>query len=202
MFQRVCMRMSTPLPAALLTLAALAIAGCGDASPRDQAPVPPELKLDGVRFRIYRGDTLRAYGDAASASLRRDSSELRASGLEAVLPRSPLPVHITAPAGEGSLASQVFQASGGVVVSRGDDTARTERARYTPGQGGEDDLVQGEDPVTVTGRGYQLTGKGFTLDPAAGDIVVRGGARLLAGLPEAFVPGSPSPREAGLGRGR
>jgi hypothetical protein len=184
MFQRVCMRMTNPIPAALLVLAALSAAGCGSA-PGAQPPVPPELKLEGVHFRIYRGAALRAYGDADTASLRRDSSELRASGLEAVLPRSPTPVHVTAPTGEGSLASRVFVASGGVVVSRGDDAARTERARYVPGQGDRREVVEGDDPVTVTGRGYELTGRGFTLDPNAGNIVVRGGARLLAGMAEA-----------------
>ncbi len=181
MFQRVCMRM-TAHPAALVL--ALALAGCGGAVPRETAAVPPELKLDGITFRIYRGDTLRAFGEAAAASLRRDSTELRASNLEAVLPRPGGPVHVTAPAGEGTLASRVFRASGGVVVSRGSDAARTESARYQPGEGDRDGLLVGDDPVEVTGRGYRLTGRGFTLDPAAGDIVVRGGARLLAGLPE------------------
>ncbi len=181
MFQRVCMRMRIPLLAAFLSLGALA-AGCGSAVPRDQAPVPPELKLDGVQFRIYRGDALRAYGDADTASLRRDSTELRATGLDAVLPRSPTPVHFSAPAGEGTLASREFAVSGGVVVSRGADTARTDRARFVPGQGGRHDLVAGDDPVTVSGRGYTLTGRGFTLDPTLGTIAVRGGARLLAGL--------------------
>jgi hypothetical protein len=181
------MRMPTTLPAVLLTFTALAASGCGSAAPGDRAPVPPELKLEGVHFRIYRGATLRAYGDAETASLRRDSSELRATAIETVLPRSPTPVHISAPTGEGSLASRVFHASGGVVLTRGDDEARTERARFEPepGGGAGDGLVQGDDPVKVTGRGYALTGRGFTLDPAAGDIVVRGGARLLAGLAEA-----------------
>jgi lipopolysaccharide export system protein LptC len=195
------MRMPAELAAALLALAALFAAGCGSAVPRDQAAVPPELRLEGVRYRVYRGEVLRSFGEADTASLRRDSSELRASRLEAVLPRSPTPVHITAPTGDGSLASQVFHASGGVVVSRGDDAARTERARYQPGQGGQDDLVLGDDPVAVTGRGYKLTGKGFTLDPAAGTIVVRGGARLLAGLAEEHLPAPPSPRGARPGRG-
>lgn len=183
MFRRVCMRMPSPSRAAVFAFAALAASGCGSAAPQNEATVPPELKLSGITFRIYRGDSLRAFGTAETASLRRDSSELRANDLEAVLPRSPTPVHITAPAGEGTLGTRVFEASGGVVVSRGDDTARTERARFVPGQGGRDDLVLGDDPVTVNGRGYQLTGKGFSLDPAAGTIVVGGGARLLAGLP-------------------
>ncbi len=69
------------------------------------------------------------------------------------------------------------------MVSRGEDSARTERARYEPEPDGGDGLVRGEDPVVVAGRGYRLTGTGFTLDPDEGSIVVRGGARLVAGLP-------------------
>lgn len=185
MFQRVCMWMPTLARAAILALATLSTTGCGSAAPGSEAAVPPELRLEGIRFRVYRGDTLRAFGTAASGSLRRDSSELRARDLEAVLPRSQTPVEVTAPAGEGNLSTRVFQASGGVVVSRGDDAARTERARYLPAEGGRDDLVRGDDPVTVTGRGYELTGRGFTLDPAAGTIVVGGGARLVTGRREA-----------------
>ncbi len=177
MFQRVCMRMNASLIAAAAALAAL---GCGGAPRPSTEEVPPELRLEGVRFRVYRGDVLRAVGESETASLRRDSSELRARNLEATLPRGGIPVRVTAPAGEGSLQSRSFQATGGVVVSRGDDAARTERARYEP-----DGLVRGDDPVVVAGRGYRLEGKGFTLDPAAGQIAVRGGARLLAGLPGA-----------------
>ena len=49
----------------------------------------PELELEGVRFRLYRGDTLRASGEAARVGLRRDSTELTASNLAAVLPGAP-----------------------------------------------------------------------------------------------------------------
>jgi lipopolysaccharide export system protein LptC len=178
MFQRVCMRMTAHLLVAATILAAL---GCGGAPRPSSEGVAPELRLEGVRFRIYRGDVLRAEGVSETASLRRDSAELRARNLEAALPRGAVPVRITAPAGEGSLVSRTFTATGGVVVSRGDDAARTERARYEPEHG----LVSGDDPVVVSGRGYRLEGNGFTLDPAAGSIAVRGGARLLAGLPEA-----------------
>lgn len=179
MFQRVCMRMTAPLIAALT---ALATAGCTGGSRSQSEAVPPELRLEGVRFRIYRGDVLRAEGESEAASLRRDSSELRARNVVATLPRGGVPVRITAPAGEGSLGSSTFSASGGVLVSRGEDAARTERARYAPQGSG---LVEGDDPVVVSGRGYRLEGNGFTLDPAAGSIVVRGGARLSAGLREA-----------------
>ena len=182
MFQRVCMMMRAYAP---LAVAALAAAGCGGSRAPDALAVAPELKLEGVRFRIYRADALRAFGEAETASLRRDSSELRADRVEATLPRGATSVRLTAPVGKGSLLSRVFEATGGVVVSRGDDAARTERARYESGAGDADGLVRGDDPVALAGRGYRLTGTGFTLDPAAGTIVVRGGASLVAGLPGA-----------------
>jgi hypothetical protein len=82
------------------------------------------------------------------------------------------------------LTARTFDASGGVVAERGGDTARTPSAHYEA-TGGKDGLVQGSEPVTVEGRAYRLDGHGFTLDPAAGRIAVGGGARLVAGLPEA-----------------
>jgi lipopolysaccharide export system protein LptC len=175
------------MPACIIAaVTALAASGCAGSGPQDQGPVPPELRLEGVRFRVYRGDVLRAFGESRTASLRRDSSELRAHELQATLPRAgAIPVLVTAPAGQGSLATREFEATGGVVVTRAGDTARTERARYEPAEEGDEGegLVRGDDPVTVAGRGYQLTGNGFVLDPADGTIVVRGRASLVAGLP-------------------
>ncbi len=197
MFQRVCMTTRVWL---LVSMSVLAAPGCRAAKVTEAQAVVPELKLEGVRFRVYRGDALSAFGDAETASLRRDSSDVRAHRLDATLPRDGQPVRIAAPAGQGSLLSRVFEASDGVVASRGDDVARTARARFEPppspprsreamlrshepGEGGG--LVRGDDPVVMVGRGYRLEGAAFTLDPAAGTIVLRGGAKLVAGLPEA-----------------
>jgi lipopolysaccharide export system protein LptC len=135
-----------------------------------------------VRFRFYRADALHAFGVADAAALRRDSSILRARSVVATLPRGAEPVLITAPTGEGSLRERTFEATGGVMVASGADTAHTERARFEPE--GPAGVVRGDDPVVVTGRGYRLTGAGFTLDPEAGTIQVRGRARLVAGLSE------------------
>ncbi len=181
MFQRVCMRIRAYLLAAFSVLAA---PGCRSGAPPDSQGVAPELRLDGVRFRVYRDDGLRAIGEAEVASLRRDSSELKARNVDATLPRGVAPpLRFTAPSGEGSLLSRVFHATGGVVVARGDDAARTASARYEPGDG--DGVVEGDEPVVVEGRGYKLDGTGFTLDPTEGTIVVRGRAKLVAGLPGA-----------------
>jgi lipopolysaccharide export system protein LptC len=170
--------------ALLLGVTAVTSSACRFERPPDAQTVAPELRLEGVRFRIYRAEALHAYGTADVASLRRDSSVLRAQTLDTVLPRAGDPVRFAAPVGEGLLSARTFDVSGGVTAERGEDHARTATAHYQP-DGGKDGLVQGSDPVTVEGRGYRLDGRGFTLDPAAGRIVVRGGARLLAGLAEA-----------------
>jgi lipopolysaccharide export system protein LptC len=166
-----------------LTLAAsfTVTPGCRPAKPVEGQGLVPELKLEGVRFRVYREDDLRALGDAASVSFRRDSTELAARDVVATLPRGAAPVRITAPEGGGVASARVFTATGGITVSRGDDVARTERARYARSPDGGSDLVTGDRPVVVEGRGYRLEGEGFALDPARGEIAVHGGARLVAG---------------------
>ena len=169
--------------ALVLTLAVSFVAapGCRPAKPVEGQGLVPELKLEGVRFRVYRGDDLRAFGDAAAVSFRRDSTDLTARDIVATLPHDPAPVRIVAPEGAGVASARVFTATGGITVSRGDDVARTERARYAPTPEGGGGLVTGDRPVVVEGKGYRLEGAGFTLDPARGEIAVRGGARLLAG---------------------
>lgn len=157
--------------------------GCRAPKPAEGSDVVPELKLDGVTFRVYRDGALRAFGEARTASLRRDSTDLSARDLVATLTGAEAPVRITAPVGGGVVADRVFRASGGITVARGDDVATTERARFEPS--GEGGLVLGDAPVVVEGRGYRMEGPGFTLDPARGDIDVRGGVEVLAGLPEA-----------------
>jgi hypothetical protein len=174
MVQRFWNRTTVPLALAVSFLAA---AGCRASRPGEANEVVPELKLEGVLFRAYRGEELRAFGEAEVATFRRDSTELSASDVVATLPQGAAPLRITAPAGEGVLSDRAFRASGGVVLRRGDDEARTERARYEPAE----QVVRGDDPVVVLGRGFQLEGPGFTLDPASGDLEIRGGVRVLAG---------------------
>lgn len=140
----------------------------------------PELKLEGVRFRVYRGEELRASGEAATATLRRDSTRVTARELVAILPGEGAPVRISAAQGEGTLGTRVFSATGGVVVSRRGDVGRTASARYEPS--GDAGVVRGDEPIVVEGEGYRLEGPRFTLDPQSGEIAIQGGARLDAGL--------------------
>ena len=176
MFQRSWTRATLTVA---LAASMLAGSGCRRAKPVESRTVTPELKFEGVRFRVYRGSELRASGKAERAALRRDSTEVTAKNLEATLPRSTPPVRITAPSGQGVMSSRIFSASGGVTATRGGDVARTERARYLSGPDGG--RVVGEDPVVVEGPAYRLEGTGFTLAPAETELAIGGGIRLVAG---------------------
>ncbi len=137
---------------------------------------PPELRLESVQFRAYRGAELSASGTASQATYRRNSGEIQAAAARVTLPGQGTPdLTVAAPALVGDLAARTWSASGGVVLERGDATARTASARYA----GSDGMVRGDEPVEVVGPGYRLAGPSFTADPSTGDVEIRGGVRLV-----------------------
>jgi lipopolysaccharide export system protein LptC len=147
---------------------------CGSSQGTERTAVAPELKLERVRFRVWRGDALRARGDARQVTIRKDTSQVWAEDVRAELPSGSEPVLITAPAGRGNLAAGTFSAEGGVRVVHGGERATTERARYVPGPGGSDGQILGDDPVVVERGGNRLSGVGFTYDPRRGLLEVGG----------------------------
>ena len=74
------------------------------------------------------------------------------------------------------LATRTFTAHGGVTVTRGEDRARTERARYAPGEDGVE-RATGDDPVVLERRRFRLDGVGFVFDPQSGEFEVGGPVR-------------------------
>jgi hypothetical protein len=129
-----------------------------------------------VEFRAYRGDALTASGRASQATYLRTSGEVTASDVQVTAPRPGTPaIDVDAPAVQGDLPSRTWTATGGVVLRRGDATARTASARWAAKEG----LVRGDEPVEVEGPGYRLRGPSFTADPETGDVDVRGGVRLV-----------------------
>lgn len=165
-----------------LVLEAGLATGCRPNQPRENGEVVPELKLEGVRFRVYREASVRASGKASAATYRRDTQAVKAKDLSALLTASEgQPVRLEAPQGSGDVGRRTFQAEGGLVATRGDDVARTDRAWYVPTPGRGQGLIEGDRPVVVTGPDYRLDGNGFTYDPAIGEIVVSEGAHLETG---------------------
>ena len=112
----------------------------------------PELKLERVRFHVWRGDVLRARGEAQVVTLRRDTGQLTAEQVRAEAPARGEPVVVTAPRAQGLLGKQQYEAEGGVVVMHGDERATTARARWEPGPNGQG-RVLGDDPVKI-GRAH------------------------------------------------
>jgi hypothetical protein len=137
--------------------------------------------MDGVQFQVDRGGVVTATGQAARLTYRRDTTDLVASDLAMNLVTPTGPVQVTAPSGEGRLGGRTFRASGGIRATRGADVATTGSASTRPGPDGRA-WVEGEDPVQVEGPGYRLTGTGFDLDPATGELAIRGKPHLVTGL--------------------
>ena len=146
---------------------------CDSSQKTEPKAVSPELKLERVRFLVWRGEDLRAKGDARVVTIRRDTSHAGAVDLKAELMGQGEPVVITAPSAKGDLATQVFSAQGGVVVVHGLERAETERARYEPGPTGQG-LISGDDPVVVERGSLTLEGVGFSFDPERGELELEG----------------------------
>ena len=180
------MVLSSSTHLALGILAALIAGAAACAPPRtaEERRAAPELRLEGVRFRLFRGDAQSASGTASVVTYLRDTTAMKVTDLAMHLRDRGEEVVVTAPAGEGVVSARTFAASGGLLGIRGADNAATESARFDPTAGSRG-LVIGDDPVELWGRGYRLRGNGFSLDPTVREIVLRGGTRLVAGLPGA-----------------
>jgi hypothetical protein len=172
---------STHFAGWFLAVSVLATAACSQQRTAEEPGAVPELRLEGVRFRLFRGGDLRASGTSDSLTYERGTAAVRAAGLVVNLGEGSEHVLLTAPAADGIVTARTFHATGGLRAIRGEDIAVTESARFDPALGGRG-LVVGAEPVELSGRGYRLVGNGFTLDPSVGEIVLRGGTRLIAGL--------------------
>jgi len=179
MDRRTCMQSLQFLTAVLICALA---AGCMPGRTGEAREVVPELTMDGVRFAIERSGQSRAWGRAERLTYRRDTTALAATGLTLVMTGPDGEVRITAPRGAGMANERRFDVDGGIQATRGTDVATTASAHFETPQTGVA-VVTGAEPIAVAGPGYRLSGKGFRLLPAAAEIVLVDGARLVAGLP-------------------
>jgi hypothetical protein len=140
--------------------------------------VVPQVALEGVRFTVERGGTLRAAGAADRLDYRRDTTGVVAAGLQATLDGPDGPIALRAGRAEGVAAERRAELSGGVEARQGGRVATTATARFEPTPDGFG-RVTGDDPVVVTGPGLRLTGRGFSLDPRR-QVLTVGRATLVA----------------------
>ncbi|HZZ84166.1 MAG TPA: hypothetical protein VFE30_06485 [Anaeromyxobacteraceae bacterium] len=139
----------------------------------------PEVKFEQLSFRVWRGGELEVSGTARNASWARGAAGVSAEHVTALFPPSEGRPEATVVATHmsGSLRAHDFAASGGLVARQAGERIETPSGRYTS----RDGTLRGDEPVTVYGKGYQLAGRGFTLDPATRQLTIGGGARLVTG---------------------
>ena len=150
----------------------LATPGCSSDGTSEAAQVAPELKLEGVRFRVYRGEHF-----ARPARLPRPpcAGTPPASPPASSSPSSPgrAPRSASTPLwakGRSRPESSLPGRRDGQ-PSRRRRPDRQRAVRASPGGAG---LVRGDEPVVVEGEGYRLEGPRFTLDPESGEIAIAG----------------------------
>jgi LPS export ABC transporter protein LptC len=160
--------------------ALVSVTGCRLERPQEARQVAPEMRFEDIQFRVYRGNQLESNGHARVANYRRDTTGLAADAIQIGFPEQTgrQATQLSARNGAGTARSRQFTAGGGVVAHQGAETGATDEAHYS----GDDGMVRGDRPVTVTGPSYQLAGPaGFTLDPRTGVMEIAGGARVVAG---------------------
>jgi hypothetical protein len=171
-------------PTSALAICAFLASGCWSSRSVEPGYLPPELTMEEVRFQVDRAGVAKASGEAERVTYRRDTSQVAATNLDLVLHGAEGEVQLQAPAATGFFSQHHFEATEGVTARRGQDVAVTRTAVYdAPPWDGLGGQVSGSDPVQVTGPGYQLDGRGFTLVPSSGELLLGGGARLVSGLP-------------------
>ncbi len=141
--------------------------------------MPPEIRFEELRFRVYRGERLAAHGTAARASYRRDTGDYTARTVDVLFAATGdrAEAHLTAPRAAGNARTRDLLAAGGVRAVQGGDVATTEEARYDPADG----LVRGDRPIAVRGSGYAANGPAFVFDPRTSELAIQGGTRVEAG---------------------
>jgi lipopolysaccharide export system protein LptA len=123
---------STHLALGILAASIAGMVACAPPRSAEERKAAPELRLEGVRFRLFRGDVQSASGTAAVVTYLRETTALRATELALHLRDRGEELLVTAPSGEGVVSSRTFAASGGVRADRGPDPAAREPAPKRP----------------------------------------------------------------------
>lgn len=142
--------------------AILALGGCAAPTAPETGRAAPELVLQGVGFKFFRGSQLTTVGMARAASFRTDTGDasaektrtvfLRAGEQEAVLLAGQM---------AGNVHTRQADAKGGVRILDAEGTvATTARAHLD----GETHRASGSAPVEVTGKSFRSQASGFSLD--------------------------------------
>lgn len=149
--------------------------GCIARPPSDIGEAPPEILLEGVGFKFFRGTDLRAVGRASQATFLRDTGDGMAQNVRMRLladPERP-EIEIVTSNVTGNVRTQQATATGGVRAAEAGGAAGLTATARLDGVGRS---ATGDDPVDIAGAGYHVhADKGFLLNFAApGGLALQG----------------------------
>lgn len=152
--------------ACLAAIALCALASCAEPPPppADAGEPPPEVELEGVGLRLFKGETLRSTGTARAATFQRTSGEVTAQRIRLRFHgvQKDGDARLEAGSGRGDIRTQLAELSSGVRL-RGADGTRgfTPRAFID----GNTEQATGVEPVEIAGDHVRSRAiYGFTLD--------------------------------------
>jgi len=168
-----------------ILLGACLMTACTARPPSDLGDNPPEIQLEGVGVKYFRGNELRAVVRAQQATLRRGSGDLTAQSARLrFLAQSDRPeIEVAAREAQGNLNSQQVVARGGVRIAEAGGAAGVTEAAALDAKAHR---VSGDQPVDLVGAGYRIRSqKGFVLDfSAPGALALEGPIdTTVGGLP-------------------
>ncbi|MGC4121855.1 MAG: hypothetical protein QM765_46205 [Myxococcales bacterium] len=158
------------------------VAGCDVRPPPVQEESNPEIQLEGVGLRFFRGNELRAVGRAAQATFRRSNGDLTAQSVRlrflAALDRPE--VEVAAREATGNLYSHVADAKGGVRIAQ---TAGAAGATEAASLDGKAQRASGTLPVDIVDEVYRIhAATGFVLNLAnPGSLLLHGPVQTTVG---------------------
>jgi hypothetical protein len=144
-----------------------ALPACAGGPPVDLGEAPPEIQLEGVGFKFFRENELRAVGKASHATFMRDTGDGSAQSVRMRLLASAdatdrSEVELAAREIHGNIRTQQVAAQGGVRIAEAGGAAGVTN---TASLDGPAHLVTGKDPVDISGVGYHVhSDRGFRLD--------------------------------------
>jgi len=146
-----------------LAVLSVGLAGCG--GPRPSAPSAddaPELLLEGVRFKTFRGSELKAIGRARASTFRRSTGDVTGNRVQLSFPNAQDGgLEAQGGSAKGNIHTQLADVGGGVRVTDSEGRVATTARCHVDARA---QLATGTDPVAVTGGTFRQDAQsGFEL---------------------------------------
>lgn len=141
-------------------------AACSRPPPPSSAPLPPDIQMDRVTMKQFRGSQTRVTVTAPHLEMMRSSGDF--TMVDASVRLEAQGITVQAPHVAGNTGSGVLEGSGGLTLTTSDGvTGTTERARFDKALGAEGGATS-DAGVHLEHPEFTLDATGFQVDFASG----------------------------------